>query len=178
MLTFGCHFYSFYFYLVQFSSLLLLYCSSLFFRLKDIATLDQPQALHCRYLVPGNTQKILTEIWHHFWLKMMVKSGLEKNILKFNGGLQSYLLTYQANSTFLGRFFCTGQQQLWRPSWNFKIFFSRPLFTIIFKPKMVSNLCKNFLCIVWHQKPTLLNPGLFNPRLFNHELFNPIFINI
>ena len=27
----------------------------------------------CRLLVPGNTQKILTEIWHHFWLKMMVK---------------------------------------------------------------------------------------------------------
>ena len=24
---------------------------------------------HCRFLVPDNTQKILTEIWHHFWLK-------------------------------------------------------------------------------------------------------------
>ena len=110
---------------------------------------------HCRFLVPGNTQKILMEIWHHFWLKMMVKSGLEKIILKFNGGLQRYLLTCQANSAFLGRFFCTGQQQLWRPSWNFKIIFSRPLFIIIFKPKMVSNLHKNFLCIVWHQKPTV-----------------------
>jgi hypothetical protein len=39
---------------------------------------------------------------------MMVKSGLEKNILKFNGGL----LTCQANSAFLGRFFCKWQQQL------------------------------------------------------------------
>ena len=85
----------------------------------------------------------------------MVKSGLEKNNLKFHGGLQRYLLTYQANSAFLGRFFCTGQQQLWRPSLNFKIIFSRPLFTIIFKPKMVSNLHKNFLCIAWHQKPTV-----------------------
>ena len=97
--------------------------------------------------MPGITQKILTEIWHHFWLKMRMKSGLEKNILKFHGGLQRYLLTCQANSAFLGRFFCTGQQQLWRPSWNLKIIFSRPLFIIIFKPKMVSNLCKNFLCI-------------------------------
>ena len=24
---------------------------------------------HCRFLVPDNTRKILTEIWHHFWLK-------------------------------------------------------------------------------------------------------------
>ena len=87
---------------------------------------------HCRFLVPGNTQK------------MMMNSGLEKIILKFHGGLQRYLLTCQANSAFLGRFFCTGQQQLWRPSWNFKIIFSRPLFIIIFKPKMVSNLRKFF----------------------------------
>ena len=25
--------------------------------------------LHCRFLVPDNTQKNLTEIWHNFWLK-------------------------------------------------------------------------------------------------------------
>ena len=91
---------------------------------------------HCRFLVPGNTQKILMEIWHHFWLK------------------KRYLLTCQANSAFLGRFFCTGQQQLWRPLWNFKIIFSRPVFTIIFMPKMVTNIHRIFLCIVWHQKPT------------------------
>jgi hypothetical protein len=47
-----------------------------------------------------------------FGLKMMVKSGLEKNILKFHVPLQRYLLTSQANSALLGRFFCTGQQQL------------------------------------------------------------------
>jgi hypothetical protein len=45
-------------------------------------------------------------------LKMMAKSGLEKIILKFHEPLQRYLLTSQANSAFLGRFFCTGQQQL------------------------------------------------------------------
>ena len=45
-------------------------------------------------------------------LKMMVKSGLEFFILKFTEPLQRYLLTCPANSAFLGRFFCTGQQQL------------------------------------------------------------------
>ena len=90
----------------------------------------------------------------------LVKSGLEKNILKLHVPLQRYLLTCQANSAFLGRFFCTGQQQLWRLCWNFKIIFSRPLIIIIFKPKMVSNPHKNFLCIFWHQKPTV-NSKLF-----------------
>ena len=47
-----------------------------------------------------------------FDLKMMVKSGLEFFILKLNEPLQRYLLTCQANSAFLGRFFSTGQQQL------------------------------------------------------------------
>ena len=46
-----------------------------------------------------------------FSLKMMVKSGLEF-ILKLTEPLQRYLLTCQANSALLGRFFCTGQQQL------------------------------------------------------------------
>ena len=58
--------------------------------------------------------------------------------------------------------YCTGQQQLCRPSWNFKMIFSRPLFTIIFKTKMVSNLRKNFLCIVWHQKPTVTSCQTFS----------------
>ena len=44
-------------------------------------------------------------------LKMMVKSGLEF-ILKFTEPLQRYLLSSQANSAILGRYFCTGQQQL------------------------------------------------------------------
>ena len=41
-------------------------------------------------------------------LKMMVKSGLEF-ILKFTEPLQSYLLSCQANSAILGRYFCTGR---------------------------------------------------------------------
>ena len=66
-------------------------------------------------------------------LKMIVKSGLEF-ILKLTKPLQRYLLSCQANSAILGRYFCTGQQQLWRGLVNFKIN-SRPLFTIIFKLK-------------------------------------------
>ena len=42
----------------------------------------------------------------------MVKSGLEFFILKSYVSLQRYLLTCQANSAIMGRFFCTEQQQL------------------------------------------------------------------
>ena len=60
---------------------------------------------------PARTYSISLEI-DIFGLKMMVKSGLEFFILKFTEPLQRYLLTCKANSSFLGRFFCTGQQQL------------------------------------------------------------------
>ena len=75
-------------------------------------------------------------------LKMMVKSGLEF-ILKLTEPLQRYLLSCQANSANLGRYFCTGQQQLWRGSVNFKIN-SRPLFTIIFKLKNGNFMTRDF----------------------------------
>ena len=75
-------------------------------------------------------------------LKMMVKSGLEL-ILKLTEPLQRYLLSCQANSANLGRYFCTGQQQLWRGSVNFKIN-SRPLFTIIFKLKNGNFMTRDF----------------------------------
>ena len=75
-------------------------------------------------------------------LKIMVKSGLEF-ILKLAEPLQRYLLSCQANSTILGRYFCTGQQQLWRGSVNFKIN-SRPLFTIIFKLKNGNFMTRDF----------------------------------
>ena len=61
----------------------------------------------------------------------MVKSGLEKNIMKFHVPLQCKNLTKKAEMARQeGRY-------LWSGMWNFKISFSRPLFTIIFKPKMV-----------------------------------------
>ena len=41
-------------------------------------------------------------------------------ILKPFVPLQGYLVTCQANSAIMGRFFCTRQQQLWRGTVNFK----------------------------------------------------------
>ena len=102
-------------------------------------------------------------------LMMMVKSGLEF-ILKFTEPLQRYLLTCQANQALLGRFFCTGQQQLWRGSVNFKIN-SRPLFTIIFKLKNV-----NFK--TWDFSPLI--PRVLSVVVINFELtlsFNKKFKN-
>jgi hypothetical protein len=91
--------------------------------------------------------KILSLETTIFGLKMMVKSGLEKIIFKLHLPLQRYLLTRtsQAISAFLGRFFCTGQQQLW----NFEKNISRPLFTIIFKPKMVISRLKILVHLFW-----------------------------
>ena len=72
----------------------------------------------------------------------MVKSGLEF-ILKLTEPLQRYLLSCQANSAILGRYFCTGQQQLWKGSVNFKVN-SRPLFTIIYKLKNGNFMTRDF----------------------------------
>ena len=92
---------------------------------------------HCRFLVPANTHKILTEIWHHYWLKNDGENWSRKNYYE----IPRWPSEIPAN--LLGQFSLSGQQQLWRPSWNLKIIFPRPLFTIISKPKMVTNLCKN-----------------------------------
>ena len=75
-------------------------------------------------------------------LTMMAKSGLEF-ILKFTQPLQIYLLSCQANSANLGRYFCTGQHQLWRGSVNFKIN-SRPLLTIISNLKNGNFMTRDF----------------------------------
>ena len=89
-------------------------------------------------------------------------------ILKFTKPLQRYLLTCQANSALLGRFFCTGQQQLWRGSVNFKIT-SRPLFTIIFKLKNVNFRTRDFSPLIeW----VLAGVNFFqknNTAVYHHE---------
>ena len=79
----------------------------------------------------------------------MMKSGLEKIILKFHGGLQRNLLTCQANSAFLGRFFALGSSNSEGHRGISKYFFLYHFSSSL--PIMVSN----FLCIVWHQKPTV-----------------------
>ena len=66
-----------------------------------------------------------------FGLKMMMKSGLEKIILKFHDGLQSCCCPVQKNLPRKAELAWQVSRYLWRPPWNFKIIFSRPLFTII-----------------------------------------------
>ena len=50
------------------------------------------------FLVPGKTQKILTEIWHSFDIKMMLKIYTIEIIFKSHEPFQSYQLADRANS--------------------------------------------------------------------------------
>ena len=74
--------------------------------------------------VPKNT---------NFGLKMIVKSGLEKIFLKFLHAGDYFSLLHKSvqNHKFSNK---NNHLPAWR---DFKINFSRPLFTIIFRPKMV-----------------------------------------
>ena len=68
-----------------------------------------------------------------FGLKMMVKSGLEKIFLKFLHAGDYFPLLHKSaqNHKF-------SNKNNYLPAWrDFKINFSRPLFTIIFRPKIV-----------------------------------------
>ena len=68
-----------------------------------------------------------------FALKMMVKSSLEKMISKFFHAGNYFLLLHKSAQDHK---FSNINNDL--PAWrDFKINFSRPLFTIIFRPKMV-----------------------------------------
>ena len=58
-----------------------------------------------------------------FGLKMMMKSGLEKIILKFHDGLQSCCCPVQKNLPRKAELAWQVNRYLWRPPWNFKIFF-------------------------------------------------------
>ena len=66
-------------------------------------------------------------------LKMMVQSGLEKIFLKFLHAGDYFLLLHKSdqNHKFSNK---NDMVSAWR---NFKNIFSRPLFTIIFRPKMI-----------------------------------------
>ena len=68
-----------------------------------------------------------------FALKMMVKSSLEKMISKFFHAGNYFLLLHKSAQDHK---FSNKNNDV--PTWrDFKIFFSRPLFTVIFRPKMV-----------------------------------------
>ena len=87
--------------------------------------------LHYRLLVPDNTQKILMEIWQHFWIKNDGEKWSRKIILKFHDGPQTCCCPVQKK-------ICPERLNWpshWRPPLNSKIFFSKPLFTIILSQK-------------------------------------------
>ena len=65
----------------------------------------------------------------------MVKSGLEKIILKFNDGLQSCCCPVQINLPRKAELAWQVSRYLWRPPLNFKTNFSKLLFTIILSQK-------------------------------------------
>ena len=68
-----------------------------------------------------------------FVLKMMLKSGLEKIILKSHRAGNYFSLLHKRAQNYK---FSNKNNNL--PAWrNFKIIFSRPLFTIIFRPKIL-----------------------------------------
>ena len=90
---------------------------------------------HCRFLMPGNTQKFLWRFDTIFGLKMMVKSGLVKIISKFHDGLQSCCCPVQKNLPRKAELAWQVSRYLLRPPLNFNIFFSKPLFTIILSQK-------------------------------------------
>ena len=46
-----------------------------------------------------------------------------------------------------------------------------------FKFKLVSNLCKNFLCIAWHQKPTVRVSTVWDSRTCNLDIFMTLCFN-
>jgi hypothetical protein len=79
-------------------------------------------------------------------LKTLVKSGLEFFILKFTKSLQSCCCPVPKNLTIRAELAWQVSRYLCRGSVNFKIKNSRPLFTIIFKSKMViSNIIERVL---------------------------------
>ena len=43
---------------------------------------DTLEGNHCRFLMPDITRKILTEIWHHFWVKNDGEKWSRKNYFK------------------------------------------------------------------------------------------------
>ena len=105
--------------------------------------------------------------------KWWCKIGLEKIVLKSLVPLQRYLLTYQANSAILGQFLSTGQQQLWRRTWNFKLIFSILLFTVICNlgycnPKIKTSRAKSLVQLTeW----VLIGVGLLSSTICRYFLF-------
>ena len=83
---------------------------------------------------------------NHFWLKNVGEKWSRKKYFEIPRAPSELLLPRKAELAWQ---VC---RYLWRGSWNFKIFFSRPLFTIIFKPKIVISRVKILVYFSSHSR--------------------------
>ena len=81
-------------------------------------------AVHCRLQVPDNTQKFLTEIWQHFWIKNDGEKWSRKIILKFHDGLQTCCCPVQKRSAQKGWIGLATEGHRWIPKYFFLNHFS------------------------------------------------------
>ena len=103
--------------------------------------------------------KFITKL-HQFWDENDGENICDKNYFKVLRALSELPANWPgltSLSSWIG----------WKGSWDLKIISMAYIFIIIFMSKLVSNFRKNFLCIAWHQKPTVpchvlcCWPGLF-----------------
>ena len=93
----------------------------------------------------------------------MLKSGIEFFILKSCVPLQSCCCPVQKNLPRKAELAWMVSRYLWRGTWYFKITFSIPLFTIIFKPKMVISRLKILVTYSSHSRWCELFAAIGNP---------------
>ena len=125
--------------------------------------------------MPDNTQKILTDIWHYFWIKCDGEKWSRKNTLKLHNGLQSCYCPVQKNLPKEAELARQVSRYLWRPPLNFKMIFSKPLFTIILSQKLCQIFVK-FFCVFlgnknlqWKVKVSSLTKQVSRIWVFHNE---------
>ena len=85
----------------------------------------------------------------------MVKIYANEVIFKSHEPFQSNQVAAPANSARKAGQAGPVSWLLCKGSWDLKMISMANIFTIIFVSNLVSNLCKNFMCIAQHQKPTV-----------------------
>jgi hypothetical protein len=92
----------------------------------------------------------------------MVKSGLEFIILKSYTPLKSCCCPVQKNLPTMAELAWQVSRYLWRGKSDFKIKNSRPLFTIIFKPKIVFSWLK--ILVTYSSGIVCYPPGFYDVK--------------
>ena len=91
---------------------------------------------HCRFLVPGNTQKNLTEIWHQFLDKNVGENICHWNYFQIPQALSELPANWPGQFSQKG--YLAGNSE--RGLWDLKIISMAYIFTIIFISKLVLQL--------------------------------------